>query len=258
MKVKTERTIPPPSAPWLHPPETLQLSNDEVHVWRATLDVGLARVHGFERTLAADERARAARFHFDTHRNRFIVSRGVLRTILGRYLGIEPDRLQFRYSSHGKPALSAGSESNSIRFNVSHAGGMALYAITTDREVGIDVERIRPDFANEEIAERFFSPREIAALRALSPQSRLEAFFACWTRKEAYIKARGEGLSLPLDRFDVSLAPGQPAALLAVQDYSEEATRWTIRELVPGSDYVAALAVEGHNWRLECWQWPEP
>ncbi len=249
--------IPSPAA-WRHPPERLVLSKAEVHVWRAALDLECAPVQNFERTLATDERARAARFHFDTHRNQFIVGRGVLRTILGRYLGIEPDRLQFRYSSHGKPALSAEQGSNAIRFNVSHSGGMALYAVTRERKVGVDLERIRPDFANEEIAERFFSPQEVAAFHALPPESRLEAFFACWTRKEAYIKARGEGLSLPLDRFDVSLAPGQPAALMSVHDDHREAARWSIRELSPGPDYVAAIAAEGHDWRLECWQWHEP
>jgi len=250
-------TVPPPAV-WPHPADRVVLPRDEVHVWRATLDVGLAHVHGFERTLAADERARAARFHFDTHRNRFIVGRGLLRTILGRYLGMAPDRLQFHYSPLGKPALPAGSESKSIRFNVSHSGGVALYAVTRGRGIGVDIERIRPDFANEEIAGRFFSPREVAALNALPPQSRLDAFFACWTRKEAYIKARGEGLSLPLNCFDVSLAPGEPAALLAVHDDPGEAARWSIREPFPGPDYVAALAVEGRDWRLKCWQWPHP
>jgi 4'-phosphopantetheinyl transferase len=124
--------------------------------------------------------------------------------------------------------------------------------------VGIDLERIRLDLAVAEIAERFFSRREVAMLRALSTDVQQQAFFRCWTRKEAYIKARGEGLSLPLDQFDVSLAPGEPAAVLGTQPDPSEASRWSLQELTPAPGYAAALAVKGHSWRLTCWQWPDP
>jgi 4'-phosphopantetheinyl transferase len=124
--------------------------------------------------------------------------------------------------------------------------------------VGIDLERIRFDLAVLEIAERFFSRRELAMLRALPTELQREAFYRCWTRKEAYIKARGEGLSLPLDQFDVSLAPGEPAAVLGTQHDPSEASRWSLRELTPAPGYFAALAVEGHDWGLTCWQWPDP
>jgi 4'-phosphopantetheinyl transferase len=215
-------------------------------------------VQALERILAQDERERADRYVRAEDRSRFIVGRGVLRTILGSYTGLDPDHLRFGYNPFGKPALAAAAEGQAIHFNVSHADGLALIAVTGAREVGVDVERIRPDLGTGEIAERFFSRVEVAALRALPAARRLEAFFACWTRKEAYLKARGEGLSLPLDRFDVSLGPEQPAALLAVHDDPAEAVRWSLRELVPGPDHVAALAVEGHMWHLRCWQWPDP
>jgi len=214
-------------------------------------------VRGLLRTLTLDERARARRFRFPRDRDRFIVARGVLRAILGRYLGVDPGRLRFRYSPYGKPALAGPFEDEGIRFNLAHSQGIALYAVSRGREVGIDVEYVRADLADERIAERFFSPREVATLRAVPAEQRREAFFHCWTRKEAYVKARGEGLSLPLDQFDVSLAPGEPAALLSTPGDPPEVTRWSLQALNPGPGYVAALAVEGNGWRLRCWQWTD-
>jgi len=253
-----EAPIPSPVPPWRSPPETLVLASDEVHVWRAALEQPPPRVQSFRRNLAADERARAERFYFERDREHFIVARGVLRAILGGYLNRAPECLSFCYSSHGKPALAGEFEGDAIRFSVSHSGGVALYAVTRGREVGIDLERIRSDLAVKEIAERFFSPREVATLRELPTEAQREAFFRCWTRKEAYIKARGEGLSLPLDQFDVSLAPGEPAAVLGTQHDSSEASRWSLQELTPAPGFVAALAVAGHGWSLTCWQWLDP
>jgi 4'-phosphopantetheinyl transferase len=215
-------------------------------------------MQSFFHNLAADEQARAERFYFERDREHFIAARGVLRTILGCYLNRVPECLSFCYSSHGKPALAGEPGGDAICFNVSHSHGVALYAVTRGREVGIDLERIRFDVAVAEIAERFFSRREVAMLRALPTEVQHQAFFRCWTRKEAYIKARGEGLSLPLDQFDVSLAPGEPAAVLGTQRDPSEASRWSLQELTPAPDYVAALAVEGHGWHLTCWQWPDP
>ncbi len=241
---------------WPPPPAHLTLAEDEVHVWRAHLDLAPAQVRELLRTLTPDERARARRFRFRRDRDRFIVARGVLRAILGRYLGVDPGRLRFRYSPYGKPALADEFEDEGIRFNLAHSQGIALYAVSRGRDVGVDVEYVRADLADERIAERFFSPREVAMLRAVPAEQRREAFFHCWTRKEAYVKARGEGLSLPLDQFDVSLAPGEPAALLSTPGDPPEVTRWSLRALDPGPGYIAALAVEGNGWRLRCWQWP--
>lgn len=242
---------------WSAPPPTVVAAEAEVHVWRASLDLPPPRVRALLASLAHDERDRAERFHFQVHRDRFIAGRGLLRAILARYLGRTPDQLRFSYSPHGKPAVAANTGAGDLRFNVSHSDGLALYAITRGREIGVDVECLRPDFVSEEIARRFFSPREVAAVQALPAVERHEAFFACWTRKEAYIKARGEGLSMPLERFDVSLAPGEPAALLSTLDEPAAAARWSLWALDPGPGYAAALAAEGHGWRLRCWQWPE-
>jgi 4'-phosphopantetheinyl transferase len=236
----------------------LVLGCDEVHVWRATLDQTPSQIQSFRHKLAADERARAERFHFERDRGHFIVARGVLRAILGGYLKRAPEGLSFCYSSHGKPALAGKSGGDAIRFNVSHSHGIALYAVTCGREVGVDLERIRFNLAVAEIAERFFSRREVAMLRTLSTEAQREAFFRCWTRKEACLKARGEGLSLPLDQVDVSLAPGEPDAVSGTQPDPSEASRWSLQELTPAPGYVAALAVEGQGWRLACWQWPDP
>jgi 4'-phosphopantetheinyl transferase len=210
-----------------------------------------------ERTLAVDERHRAERFVFDKDRNQYIVGRGMLRVILASYLAREPRDLGFHYSALGKPMLSAEPALHGIRFNVSHAGGVVLHAVGMGREVGVDIERVRADVGTEELATRFFSEREVAALHAIRSSSRLEAFFTCWTRKEAYLKARGDGLSVPLDSFDVTLTPGVPAALVSVKNDPREAARWSIREVLPGPGYVAALAVEGHDWSLQCLQWAE-
>jgi 4'-phosphopantetheinyl transferase len=222
------------------------------------LDQTPSQIQSFLHNLAADEQARAERFHFERDRGHFIVARGVLRAILGGYLKRAPEGLSFCYGSHGKPAIAGESGGDAIRFNVSHSHGIALYAVTRGREVGVDLERIRFNLAVAEIAERFFSRREVAMLRALPTEEQREAFFRCWTRKEACLKARGEGLSLPLDQVDVSLAPGEPDAAPGTQPDSSDASRWSLQELAPAPGYVAALAVEGHGWRLACWQWPDP
>jgi 4'-phosphopantetheinyl transferase len=229
-----------------HPsPFTFQLERFDVHVWRVVLDQPAIRLQSLWEQLAPEERDRAARFHFPKDRDRFVAARGLLRVILGAYLGVDPAGLRFTKNAYGKPALAEQRGPDDLRFNLSHSHELVLYAITRGREVGIDVEWMRPDLADEEIAARFFSPREVAALRALPEPQRLEAFFNCWTRKEAFIKARGEGLSLPLDEFDVSLAPGEPAALLGTCWDPHEAGRWSLRALSPGPGYAAALAVEG-------------
>jgi 4'-phosphopantetheinyl transferase len=239
---------------WLPPPADLNLSSNEVHVWRACLNLPASHIHRLRHTLAADELARAERFHFEKDRQHFIAGRGLLRVILSRYLEAEPGQLRFRYSDYGKPALMLSPGQVPLNFNLSHSNGLALYAVTQGREVGIDLEKVRSDLEYEEIAERFFSPQENAVLRRLPAEVKPRAFFNCWTRKEAYIKARGEGLSLPLDQFDVSLAPGEPARLLHVRGNSQEVGHWSLQALTPAPDYVAALAVEGSDWRLKCWQ----
>ncbi|MFL6214166.1 MAG: 4'-phosphopantetheinyl transferase family protein [Blastocatellia bacterium] len=237
---------------WQSPPAELSLPRDEVHVWRARLDQP-QRLAEFSATLAPDEQARAARYHFQKDRDHFIAARGLLRLLLSRYLQINPANFSFCYSAFGKPSL-ASHHGADLCFNISHSHDLALLAFAQGRELGIDLEWIRPEVAGEQIAEHFFSRGEVATLRALPERRQTEAFFNCWTRKEAYIKARGEGLSLPLNQFDVSLAPGEPAALLRAA-MSDETARWMMLDLTVGAGYKAALVVEGRGWRLRCLQW---
>jgi 4'-phosphopantetheinyl transferase len=241
---------------WRPPPQALSLRIDEVHVWQANLDQARSQTEAFLHVLSVDERERADRFHFPKDRDHFIVARGVLRNILGLYLNRDPASFSFQYSSHGKPFLAPANKPDAISFNLSHSNGIALYAMTRGREVGIDVEFIRSGPQGDQIAERFFSQQEIAALHALPPDVQRYAFFLCWTRKEAYIKARGEGLSMPLDCFDVSLTPGAAAELLATRPDALEAGRWSLHDLtVEAPGYAAALMVEGSGWSLALWRW---
>jgi len=244
-----------PEFQWNSPPAPHILDYDEVHIWRATLDLTISRVQALEQILAADERTRANKFHFLKDRTHFIVARGVLRAILGRYLPGDPRTLQFCYSQYGKPTLVSESSSDVLFFNVSHSHGIALYAISHTLNIGIDIEYMRMGIECEQIAARFFSPYEVSMLRAVPKHMQHEAFFNCWTRKEAYIKARGLGLSLDLNQFDVSLTPGEPAAILNIREEGQDASCWSLHALSPGSGYKAALAVEGHPSQIKCWQY---
>ncbi len=235
---------------WRVPPPVLTLDEGEAHVWRIRLNQPDERVRELARLLAPDEAARAARFHFEKDRTRFIVARGMLRTLLARYLRTSPGALAFDYSYYGKPSLAGQFSTSEIRFNLSHSHQLALCAFTRGREVGIDIEHMRPDMACDEIAQRFFSQVECATLSGLPAEQRTAGFFNCWTRKEAYIKARGEGLSFPLDKFSVSLSPGEATIILDVFDNPQETSRWTLHRLHPGDGYVAALTLEGTPARL--------
>ena len=243
---------------WRLPPTSLFLNDDEVQVWRACLDVAPDRIAALRHTLASDERMRAESFHFPIDRTRSIVARGLLRAIIARYLDREAGALSFQYNAFGKPSLPDEPGRDGIRFNVSHADNIALYALTRCRAVGVDIEQVRVNMAREQIAERFFSAREVAALRALKPGMQDAAFFACWTRKEAYKKARGEGISVGLDQFDVSVAPNAPPAILASREDDEAHPVWSLHHLTPAPGYVGAVAVQGVPCQLTCWQWQEP
>jgi len=231
------------------------LGEDEVHVWRASLRPPPEAVERLEAHLSPDERARAARFRFPELRTAFVAGRGVQREILSRYAGMPPHALAYRESAHGKPRLDGAAGALGIRFNVSNSGDLALYAVTLRREIGVDLERLKPMPDGIDIARRFFSAPENEVFAGLAEEVRDLAFFHCWTRKEAYIKAVGEGLSMPLDRFDVAFAPGEPARILATRGDEAEAARWSMLELHPGPGYVGALVVEGDGWRTRLYDW---
>jgi 4'-phosphopantetheinyl transferase len=231
----------------------LTLPEGEVQLWRVDLEAIGSEEARWKQVLSADELTRAARFHFSRDRQHFVAARALLRTILASYMAIDPAAVSFSYSKKEKPSLGPAQAASGIRFNLTHSGGVALLAFTRGRDVGVDVENIRNNFELEAIARRFFSPHEQSQLFALAPEARVEAFFRCWTRKEAYIKATGDGLSLPLSQFDVSLAAGDNNALLATRPEAAEGERWLLREVPAGVGYVAALCIRGRNWKLHDW-----
>jgi len=238
------------TAEWLSPVETLALPDDAVHVWRALLEVDPSTLRHLKSTLAQNELERAERFIFDPDRNHFIAARGILRDVLGRYLRCAPQTIDFVYGALGKPAILSGGSRHPLRFNLSHSHGLAVIGIAREREIGIDVEMIRPEFASDDIAKRYFSAKEIDELSRLPTELRTEGFFLCWTRKEAYIKARGEGLHIPLDSFNVSLTPG-----ISPELNTSHSSRWSLRSFSPEPGYVAAVVEEGNGSQLRYFSW---
>ena len=208
--------------------------------------------------LSMSERSRAEKFHFEKDRQKYVLAHTALREILGGYLHTDPAGLEFLQGPHGKPELILRSLWPALNFNLSHSHEAALVALNIGRKIGVDIEYIKPEFKWQDIAERFFAPGEVQSLHALQPEQQRRGFFDCWTRKEAYIKGKGGGLSIPLQDFEVSLAPDERAALLSHKEDPDEAKRWVLAEIDLGPDYAAAVAVEGHNWQLKFFNWQEP
>ena len=240
------------------PKQSLDLPENAVHIWRVPLKHSSTSKALWLEVLSADEREKAACFRFVKDRNQFVQARAALRFILSEYVRADPRTLEFSYGPQGKPALANGHADSSLRFNLSRRDGLALIAITRGREIGVDVELMRADLPIFEIADVSFSATELATLRTLPESLRVAGFYNCWTRKEAFAKARGEGLSFPLQQFDVSLTPGDPAQLLAIRDDLDEVDRWMLREIPVTENYVAALAVEGINLNVTCRDWGPP
>jgi 4'-phosphopantetheinyl transferase len=236
---------------WHSLPTSLVLSKDVVHVWRADLNLPEPEIQQLAPTLASDEQQRAARFYFERDRKHFIAGRGILRTILSRYLNLEPAQIQFSYAARGKPELANTGTEGTIAFNLSHSNGLALYAIALAPRIGIDLEYMRSMPDAEQLAKRFFSPREYAVISSLPTEQKQAAFFHAWTCKEAYLKAIGDGLP-GLEQVEVSLVPGEPAALLSIKEDQQVASRWFLHQLIPAPGYLGALAVEGQDWNINC------
>ncbi|HUE99361.1 MAG TPA: 4'-phosphopantetheinyl transferase superfamily protein [Anaerolineales bacterium] len=236
---------------WSPPPGSLDLQARQVDVWRVRLDLPADGLNQLESTLSKDETERAARFHFPADRDRFTAAHGYLRDILARYLHCEPRELSFSVTQHGKPVLPE----HELEFNLSHSGDFALIAIARGHRVGVDVEHIREGISSQVIARQYFSQAEFAELQSLPTRQKETAFFTCWTRKEAYIKAQGLGLSFPLESFDVSLTPNEPAILRATRPDPAEAARWTLFSLKTGPLYESAVAVEGKDLEFRLWDW---
>lgn len=240
---------------WRAPPPELSLAAGVGHVWRADLGLEAAQMRRLERNLSADERARATRFRFARDREHFIAARGLLREIAALYLDAPAWRLRFGYGAHGKPFLLEA-EHDDLRFNMSHSFDTVLVAVANRREVGVDIEHVRADIAVEEIAETVFSEPEKRTLSRFDGEAKRMAFLRFWTRKEAYTKADGRGVSLPLRHIDVSVPGDRVAVLDEPTGRWQACSLWTLQTLAVGPDHVAALAAEGLDWQLSCWQWP--
>jgi 4'-phosphopantetheinyl transferase len=227
-------------------------NSNEAHVWRVLLDVTTVEFESLSGVLSADELARAERFHFERDQKCFIVARGILRMILGSYLNKHPAKICFEYSSHGKPMLAHNPGDDSICFNLSHSGAFALYAITLSKKIGIDIESIRDDVSIEQVARQFFSQNEISSLENIDINKRSELFFQYWTRKEAFLKASGEGISFTMEQCDVSLISGRVLSPVTVKDSNSEISSLYVQDLFPGNGYAAAIALEGGDWNISC------
>jgi 4'-phosphopantetheinyl transferase len=240
---------------WLAQAEDLAILSDEVHVWRASLNQPTWWVQKLGRMLSPEELRQAERLRSDKERQGFMVARGLLRAILSRYLDVEPTQLRFAGDAYAQPTLISPSPRERLSLSLSHAHELALIALTPGRRIGVGLGYLHPVPEMERIAEGLLSPQEKKIWQALPPSEKLRAFFKCWTCKQAYLKARGAGAGLAPGRLAVALVPAEDAQLLSLDGDPSEAARWSLRELAPAPDYVAALAVEGKGWQLTCWHY---
>ncbi|MGB3402568.1 MAG: 4'-phosphopantetheinyl transferase superfamily protein [Microcoleaceae cyanobacterium] len=240
----------PATANWLSPPNHLKLTADQVDIWQADLNLSAQQLTQFQFILSDDEQQRAERFRFDKDRNQYIAARGILRTLLGQYLDISPKALNFSYSDKGKPSLSTSDLTQPIQFNLSHSNHKALYGMTLNRQIGIDLEYMRTIEALS-LAKRFFSQQEFIQLHSTPNEVRKQLFFQLWTAKEAYLKATGEGLS-GLEKVEISLEKMQ---LLSTENPQKLLSNWSIFSLNINPEYIAAVAVAGEQLNYRYWQW---
>lgn len=231
------------------------LAENEVHAWAARLDVSTEVLKNLRASLCPAELERAARFRFECHRNRFIAGRGLLRALLAFYLGRDPASLAFAYGPNGKPALADAQEARRLRFNMAHSEDLVLFAVTGLGDVGIDVERVRVLEDAEELVSRFFSPAEALTFRDLPAAAKPSAFFNLWTRKEAWLKATGQGIANSLHRVEVSFLAGDPAGLVRLPADLGNQGDWFMQELTPATGFTGALAVCGREATVACRRW---
>jgi 4'-phosphopantetheinyl transferase len=241
---------------WPHPPENFPFTGDGVDVWAVPLEQTAERLAFLDSLLSAPEKTRAAAFRFGELRDRFVAARGTLRVLLGHYLNRAPQTVEFRYGAHGKPELAGNGGTSSLRFNLSHSENLGLFAFTRGTDVGIDVEKIRTLHDEQALANRFFTPRESATLAALRGAEKVAGFFKLWTRKEAWFKAAGTGISGSLAGIEVS-PPQEPARIVAIHGNEHLPNAWSLMDLQPATGFTAAVAVHRKNPPLHCWLWPE-
>lgn len=233
---------------WPTPTTFPILKNNHTHVWCAGLEYSDEQLNNFFALLDPEEQARAQRFHFKKDRKHFIASHGILRKLLSAYLTVAPQALNFSYTDFGKPFLTDHSE---LQFNLSHSQNVALFAMTLNHSVGVDIENINRECDMDAIAQRYFSAREYSILKNLSGTEKIQTFFNGWARKEAYLKAHGQGLSYSLDKVEVTMRIDEPAKFLAIHDEKENVSEWSLHALAPLANYAAALAVKNHSEKIE-------
>jgi 4'-phosphopantetheinyl transferase len=233
-----------------------EIQPDMIHVWRYTLDISLSQKEDFLRILSQDEIERAKKFYFEKDRNRFIAARCIMRTILGLYLNENPDQVKFGYTYFGKPVLQSESYFQNLHFNLSHSENLALLAISCEGNVGIDIEQIRYYLDIEALASRFFSKEEISVLEKMDAEKKMEVFFQLWTRKEAFLKAMGKGLSFPMEHCDVSSANNSnfSPVIIPITDISDQ-SNWYVMDLEPAKEYMAAIASDRPNMLISLWDY---
>ncbi len=240
---------------WEKPPAGLLLSGENVHIWRAVLDLPGKSVEELGRSLSNDEMMRAVRFRYERDRNQFISARGILRLILAGYLSVEPDKIRFGYEKDGKPRLQNEYGRADIQFNLSHSEGMALYVFTGNHEAGIDLERIQNFPEMEQIVEQFFSAKEQTLFGALPSSEKKKTFFNWWTRKEALMKAMGKGLSYSPDRINFLPTEAKSPESIKTLRCDNEQKRWAIWDVGPAEEFAGAVVVEEGRWNVQYWQW---
>jgi len=233
---------------WMPAGRPDSLGADEVHIWMARLSGDNTPLSAMPTLMSASECARAERFLFDRDRSAYVVSRGCLRWLIGRYQSCDPSRIRLVKGAFGKPALATGD----LQFSVSRSSGLGLFAFTRNREIGVDIERIKTGHASDQLARKSFSDWEYQQYAHLPMAQKETAFYRCWTRKEAYMKAIGRGLSYPLDAFDVSVIPGDVPRLERVEGSVEKARHWRLLDLPTVPGYASAVVASGRSWRLSC------
>ena len=244
MAKSTKLTTITTSSPVIH------LAGDEVHIWAASLEHTPQTVTRFADLLSADETKRAERFYFAKDRAHFIVGRGLLRKLLGDYLGLAPTHIEFNYGPYGKPALKTGEVNHTLQFNLAHSNGLALYAFCWNLELGIDLEHVRPMADEDAFAAQIFSANESALIASLVGEQKRQAFFKIWACKEAFFKASGDGLTKPIDQAEITLGAGETASLVSIAGDKQQAAGWQLQSFQPAANFQAALAFKGNNRRV--------
>ena len=239
---------------WQTPPDLLAISPRHVDVWLTSTELGEERVRACAKTLTRAELARARKFKSKAKYREYVITRGLLRRTLCQVAGLDLTGVDFNYGEHGKPGLENSASAGAVAFNVSHSHGLALVALTLGGRLGVDLEQVRPEVEWQELAERYFSEADYRTLQSQAPDARRRAFFTCWTRKEAFVKALGAGVSYGLKGFDVSVDPAEDCARLTLREGNEDAGKWLLKNIPAPTSHAAALAIDRTACDVRLWR----